>query len=93
MLKVIIEKADENANTRQITTGAGPRTVLEQFAYVHLSGHRYPVRAKFTVPEAHNRPYPAGTYTVAPESFRIGKYEKLELNPFELFLIPMDTPK
>lgn len=84
MITVIIEKENEIASPRTV----GTRTVLEQIGYVKLPTHKYPVRIKFTVPEGHSAPYKAGTYEVSPENFRLGKYEKLELNPFELILLP-----
>lgn len=84
MITVIIEKEDENAITRQI----GQKTIREQNGYVKLPTHKYPVRIKFAIPEGHATSYKAGTYDISPANFQIGKYEKLELNPYEMILVP-----
>lgn len=70
----------------------GQRQVKEQIGYVQLPSSKHPVKMKFNLPESQERAYPVGEYIVAPESFRIGKYGNLELNPFELQLNKLVTP-
>ncbi|GJL76956.1 single-stranded DNA-binding protein [Nitrosomonas sp.] len=70
----------------------GQRQVKEQIAYCDL-GDKHPKKIKFNLPEHMDRAYPVGEYTPSIESFRVGKYGNLELNPFELKLEPLVTPK
>lgn len=37
------------------------------------------------------KPYPVGDYTIAPESFRLNQFGGLELNRYELQLVPVKT--
>lgn len=43
----------------------------------------------FDVPVDAGGGYPVGDYTLAPESFRLNQYGGLELNRYELKLVPL----
>ena len=83
---VMIDKDDARIHG---TRTMGNRTIREQVGYVKLPAHKYPVRIKFTIPDAYPEPYPEGNYQLDPQNFQVGKYEKLELNPFSLYLVPV----
>ena len=90
MIKIIIEKGDDVAMPVQ----RGQRTVREQSGYVLEDGKRHPTYIKFCLPEHVKGAYPVGEYTPAPSAFQVGKYDRLELNPWELDLIPyVETSK
>lgn len=84
MIKIIIEKGDDVSKEIQ----RGQRTVREQSGYVLLDGQRHPRFIKFSLPESQKKAYPVGEYTPGPAAFQVGKYDKLELNPWELDLVP-----
>lgn len=88
-VKVRIEPEDVKVAERTINGPRGSRIVAEQRGYVQLEGEKYPRPFRFTIPDGSVVPYQAGEYTISPRSFQIGKYEKLELNPFELYLNPI----
>lgn len=95
--KIIIEPQEVRTTSRKF----GERTVHEQTAYAQFANEKYPVKIKFTVPAdvLKDNPasdnmdgYAAGEYYVDGKSFRVGKYNKLELNPFELTLNKLAQP-
>lgn len=45
----------------------------------------------FDVPVDPGKPYPLGDYTLAAESFRLNQFGGLELNRYELQLVPIKT--
>lgn len=60
-----------------------PYTIREQEAYAHTvsqdgSPQRYPSRIKVMLKD-NQPPYPAGMYTVAPESFFVDRFDSLDL--------------
>jgi hypothetical protein len=83
-MRISIEPENASFTTRTF----GTKTVREQIGYAHLEGNKYPVQIKFTLPESQAQAYPVGQFHISPESFQVGKYSKLEINPFELYLTP-----
>lgn len=65
----------------------GDKQFFSQRAYAHLGG-AFPVEISIPL----NAPVdaqPIGKYTIADSSFRVGKYNRLEINPYELKLQPV----
>ncbi|NQV69170.1 MAG: hypothetical protein HQ498_03990 [Pseudohongiella sp.] len=82
-----IENEEAHFDLRTI----GTRQVKEQNAYADLGG-KHPLLIKFNLPESQTTAYPVGQYSIDVASYRIGKYGSLEINPFELKLLPLVTP-
>jgi len=47
----------------------------------------------FDVRIKENQPYEPGEYALAPECFRVSRFGGLEINPFDLRLIPLKLHK
>jgi hypothetical protein len=85
MLKISIIDGHHQALSR--TTKTGVRYYQE--AYAHLGG-AFP--QKIEVPlQAPADASPIGDYSLDISNFQAGKYKNLELNPFELKLIPFNA--
>lgn len=66
--------------------GKPARTIYWQVGYMYTGG-RYPVEVQ--LPLAEGVPaYPAGIYFMHPCSFQANKFNKPEINPFEVTLAP-----
>lgn len=86
-----IEPMDQACEVRNV----GDRKAYTQTAYAVFEGERHPIKTRFGVPAelvieqktGQFFGYPPGHYQIDPSSIRIGKYDKLEINPFELRLI------
>lgn len=77
-----IEIASEQVDARSIEGKRGQFTLYEQEAYAHLPGRRYPERFVITLPKERNgKPYAVGQYTLASESFYVGRFNQLECRP------------
>lgn len=86
MLKIKIIEGHHQPQSRNTKNGVR----YYQNAYADLGGAfpqhievplRNPVDAK-----------PVGEYTIELSSFQVGRFKNLELNPFELNLVPMGKP-
>ena len=85
-----IEIFTENECVDEFKTASG-RVMRSQVAYVYLSG-KFPERMK--IPLEDGQPfYRAGMYTLDICSFKIGKYDSLEINNFETKLVLIDAKK
>jgi hypothetical protein len=85
-MSVIIEIASTEIKTRN---GVSQRTgnnysMREQTGYLHKQGEPYPEKIKITLDE-NMPPYRIGTYTLAPASFYVDKYDSLAVRPVLLF--------
>lgn len=63
-----------------------------QVAALH-TGDSFPVPFELRLDSKMPKPYPAGFYTFAPESFRINRYGSPELSAFDMALIPYPEAK
>jgi hypothetical protein len=84
MLEIeIVEKANA-VHSRNVTiqkTGE-IKQFHHQFGYASL-GDAYPVKVKLSI-ESPAQAYPVGLYELDISSFQVGKFDALEINPFNL---------
>lgn len=73
----------KSAATREETTSKG--TVLQKQQAAIETGRDFPLVFELTV----QRPYAPGRYAFAVESFRVNRFGGLELNPYDLALVPI----
>lgn len=83
MLKV------EVTGNNQIKKSAKGVDYVIQEAYVTLPNQKYPARIELFAPKGQS-PYALGDYTLAPESFSVGEYGRLECRPV---LVPLKPAK
>lgn len=81
-MSVLIEIASTEIKSRN---GVSQRTgnsysMREQTGYLHKQGEPYPEKIKITL-EENMAPYRIGTYTLAPSSFYVDKYDSLAVRP------------
>lgn len=81
-LVIEIVAGHEAVQTRMVQ--GKPR--FSQKAYAHLGG-AFPHEIRVPV-EDPQRPYRVGRYNVALNSYQVGKYGDLQINPFEFVLVP-----
>ncbi len=93
MLKLEIDALDAMTQSRVFpANGDRPaRTVYWQNAYMY-NGGRYPVAVQIPLDEG-VPPNPAGEYEIHPSSFQVSKYNKIEINPYNVILTPVKTNK
>lgn len=86
---IIIEPEDVKVNENKITTAAGKEiTIRNQNAYFKKPSRKYP--EFFLMPARDDgKPYPAGMYFLAPDSFERGDYDALTLSRYDLELVPV----
>ena len=85
MLKISI--IDGHNQAQSYTTKNGIRYFQEAYAYL---GGAFP--QQITVPlKAPADAKPIGDYSLDLSNFQVGKYKNLELNPFDLTLIPANS--
>lgn len=82
MLKISIVDGHHLPQSRQTKNGAR----YYQFAYAHIGG-AYPAEIEIPLRNPTDAK-PVGDYTLDLKTFQVGKYKNLELNPFELCLVP-----
>lgn len=78
MIKIEVTGKNETKRSK----GGNDYTVQE--AYVQIPSSRYPVKMEVFAPK--DGPYAPGEYTLSPESFLVGMYDKLEIKPV---LVPL----
>lgn len=80
----------EGKNTplaRNVTTKSGPKTFYHVPAAVDTGG-LYPVEFRFPV-ESENHFITPGKYTLPNTSFKVGPYGDLEIDRFNMLLVPI----
>ena len=90
MLKIELNANDCQINSRIVNGKNGQRTIHEQQAYYH-NGGAYPMPFKLSIRTPADA-YPSGEYTLHPDSFTTNQYGNLELNRFEMRLVPLKAP-
>lgn len=68
----------KNPSIRTFTSAKGKQLHKLENAWAHLPGSPYPVQIAFLIPSPVIEP---GKYTLAPDSFRVGQYNALEVRP------------
>lgn len=85
-----IEIQSTLTNHRSLTSKAGkPIDLYEQTCYLHQDNEPYP--ARFVIAHRTNTPLVPGFYRIADASFRISRFGNLELDPYSLNLVPIET--
>ncbi len=84
MLKISIVEGHHHPKSKNTKSGVRHH----QDAYVHLGG-AYPQQIEIPLNSAAEA-FAIGDYQLNLNSFRVGKYKSLELNPFELNLLPFN---
>lgn len=77
-MEIEIEVDNIAVNERQVSTNRGSFAVREQSAWATLPGDRYPQKLTLQL-AAGARPYAIGRYRVAPTSYSIDRFGKLQL--------------
>lgn len=90
-LKIEIKPSQVSIDSRSgVSKRTGnPYTMNEQYAYAWLGGD-YPELIKISLEDGQPA-YPAGFYTVHLSSFKVGEFNRLQIN--RLVLIPMEEKK
>jgi hypothetical protein len=70
----------EVTGTNTTKKSAKGNDYVVQEAYIQLPTHKYPVKIEVFAPKG-QPPYAAGEYTLAPESFLVGDYGRIEVKP------------
>jgi len=86
--QIVFEIVSESFTTRKIPSkeaGKPGFAFNEQRAYMHKPGDPYPSPCHISLGD--RKPFPVGRYTLAPDSFTVGRYGSPELVR-ELQLIP-----
>jgi len=79
MMKIEIHEAQVNVSERSgVSQRTGkPYVIREQSGYIHMGGV-YPALFKFNLEDG-QLPYPAGSYTLHPGSFKINNFEQISI--------------
>lgn len=83
MIRIAIVDGYHHAQSRQTQKG----TRYFQTAYCHL-GRAYPEMMEIPLRNPAEA-YLPGDYELSADCYRVGKFRNLELNPFELKLLPV----
>ncbi len=87
MLKIEIDAQDIiQSRVFKGRDGKPDRTNYWQNGYMY-NGGRFPVLIEIPLEEGQSA-YVAGDYEIHPSNFQASKYNKMELNPFKLILVP-----
>lgn len=82
-----IEILEGRNEVKAIQKRDGSGSYYVQVAYIDL-GKAYPEEFQFGVASpAHG--YPVGRYRLAPQSFKVNQYGRLEINGYDFKLIPL----
>lgn len=86
----------ENANAVQSRSFTNQKTgeikqYYNQYGYVHL-GEAFPIKMKVPV-ESPAQAYPVGKYQLSLQSIRVGRFDALEIDPYNIILEPLQANK
>lgn len=93
MLDVKIIQGTNDVHSRTVTnkdTGV-ITTYYNQFGYVDLH-EAFPIKFKIPV-ESPAQAYPVGDYKLAISSFRVGRFDSLEIDPYKIKLVSAQANK
>jgi len=86
-IEIELNTNDCQVQSRKVNGKNGPREIHEQRAYFHTGG-AYPTPFNLSLRDP-SQAYPSGKYTLDPSSFQVNGYGGLELNRFEIRLVPI----
>lgn len=87
-MKIEIVAGHHQPHSRQTKNGG---MMYWQDGYCHMGG-AFPTQVRIPLRDQ-TKAYPPGQYDLSPESFTVGQYGDLQINRFELFLIPAAKPQ
>lgn len=83
-----IEVKSSAVETRSGVSKQGkPYSVRNQNVYWHKTGEPYPFKVQISLEDG-QEPYSPGFYTLSESSYKIGRFGDLEIDRFNLKLIP-----
>jgi hypothetical protein len=88
MSTLVIQIKAASATAREINTKNGKKKVAEQVGFIEMNDEVRKVRVPIDI-EGGQVPYPVGKYTLGASSFQVGKYNDLEINRYEMSLVPL----
>lgn len=85
MIKIEVSSTAEHVKEGISTKSGKPYRIREQSAYAHIHNQDgtpkpHPVEIRLTLDD-NQPPYPAGLYTLAPESLYVGGFGSLQIRP------------
>lgn len=86
--QLVISIRVASAEARMIETKNGKKKVADQVGFIEANDEVRKVRIPIDV-ENGQSPYPVGRYTLAAGSFTVGKFHDLEINRYQLALVPL----
>lgn len=90
MLKITVHSDEVHERFIRDKESGTQRAVYHQMAGFHQGHFQVPFRLSL---DANQEPYGPGDYELAPESFRTNQYQDLELNRYNLTLVPIEPAK
>jgi Helix-destabilising protein len=89
MLLVRVKVGQAESRDIRLKSGATKR-VAEQVGIVEIDDEVRKIRLPIDI-EGGQKPYEPGVYALAPSSFTVGKFHDLQVNPYELRLVPVSV--
>lgn len=71
--------------------GKPSRDTFKQKGYMRVTGSRYP--KEVFIPRENEKPLELGKYVLHDESFRIGQYGDIQINPFQQTWLMVEDSK
>ena len=87
MLVIEILEGRNTPIARNVNTKKGPQTFFHVDAYAHLGG-AFPVQFRLPA-QSSTHIFSPGHYQLSPESFKVGQYGDLEIDRFNMALVPL----
>lgn len=81
MLKVSVKSLDVKDKSGTGKKSGRAYSFREQRAWAFLEGKPFPVEFVLILPDDQSGPYPLGEYLLAPSSFYVGDFGRIECNP------------
>ena len=88
MSTLVIQIKSATAQAREIQTKVGKKKVAEQVGFIEMNDEVRKVRVPIDI-EGGQVPYPVGKYSLSASSFQVGKFNDLEINRYEISLVPL----
>lgn len=89
-MRILVKSTSLRVKTFEAKNGKPGREVTEQQAALDVGGE-FPLPFWLSVP--HDKPYQPGLYDFDPSSFRSSPFGGIELNPYNLRLMPVAIDK
>lgn len=87
MLVVRIKVGQAQGREIRLKTGE-VKKLADQVGYIEFDDEVRKIRIPINV-ESGQKPYEPGLYVLASSSFEVGRFKDLQINPYELRLVPV----